>query len=172
MINISNYILPALVFIIIIYGFVKGVNIYDVFILGVKDSFSLITELFPCLLAMILGINIFINSGIITFVFGFLNPLLEVLKIPIEVLPMAFIRPISGGSSLAILTNILQKYGPDSYVGRLCSVIQGSTDTTLYVITLYFGSINIKKIRYALFGGLCADMAGIVTSFIITGLFF
>jgi spore maturation protein B len=172
MTNISDFVLPLLVLGIISYGLYKKVDIYDVFISGVEDSFILIKDLFPCLLAMILGINIFINSGIVPFLFGFLKPVLEYLSLPFEILPMAFIRPISGGSSLAILSNILKKYGPDSFVGRLASVLQGSTDTTLYVITLYFGSINIKKIRYALIAGLCADVAGIITSFIITSILF
>ena len=85
---------------------------------------------------------------------------------------MIFLRPISGTTTLAILNDLLANYGPDSFIGRLASVIQGATDTTLYVLTLYFGSVGIKKIRYSLWAGLAADVAGIVSAIILVGLFF
>ena len=172
MTTISNLIIPALVLFIIIYGISKKTNIYDEFIDGSTESFSMVLKIFPCLLAMILGINIFLKSGILDFFMNLISPLFEYIKIPIQALPMMIMRPISGSSTLAILNNIFIDYGPDSLIGRLCSVIQGSTDTTLYVITLYFGSIGIKKIRYALWAGLFADLVGIIASVIIVRLFF
>ena len=172
MTTISNLIIPALVLFIIIYGISKKTNIYDEFIDGSTESFSMVLKIFPCLLAMILGINIFLKSGILDFFMNLISPLFEYIKIPIQALPMMIMRPISGSSTLAILYNIFIDYGPDSLIGRLCSVIQGSTDTTLYVITLYFGSIGIKKIRYALWAGLFADLVGITASVIIVRLFF
>lgn len=172
MTTISNLIIPALVLFIIIYGVSKKINIYDEFIEGSKESFSMTLKIFPCLLAMILGINIFLKSGILDFFMNLINPLFQYVKIPIQALPMMIMRPISGSSTLAILNNIFIDYGPDSLIGRLCSVIQGSTDTTLYVITLYFGSIGIKKIRYALWAGLFADLVGITASVIIVNMFF
>lgn len=172
MTTISNLIIPALVLFIIIYGVSKKINIYDEFIEGSKESFTMTLKIFPCLLAMILGINIFLKSGILDFFMNLINPLFQYVKIPIQALPMMIMRPISGSSTLAILNNIFIDYGPDSLIGRLCSVIQGSTDTTLYVITLYFGSIGIKKIRYALWAGLFADLVGITASVIIVNMFF
>lgn len=172
MTTISNLIIPALVLFIIIYGVSKKINIYDEFIEGSKESFSMTLKIFPCLLAMILGINIFLKSGILDFFMNLINPIFNYIKIPIQALPMMIMRPISGSSTLAILNNIFIDYGPDSLIGRLCSVIQGSTDTTLYVITLYFGSIGIKKIRYALWAGLFADLVGITASVIIVNMFF
>lgn len=132
----------------------------------------MITSLFPTFIAMILAINLFINSGFLDFVLSLLKPLFDLIKVPVEILPLAIVRPISGSASLAYLNNIFQSHGPDSFIGLLSSVMQGCTDTTFYVITLYFGSIGIKKIRYSLFAGLCADLIGITASIIIVNLLF
>lgn len=171
-INLSQIILPLIVLFIILYGIYKKVPIYDVFLEGAKESFSLIMSMFPCMLAMVLGVNIFLKSGFLNFVFEFLNPLLQVINLPLEILPLAFIRPISGSSSLAILASILKKYGPDSFIGRMASIMQGSTDTTFYILTLYYGSVGIKKIRYSLIAGLGADIAGIVSALVLTQFLF
>lgn len=173
MINIiSNLVLPLLVLFVIVYGVFKKINVYDVFIEGAKESFDMIISMFPSILAMILGINLFINSNFLNYMFEILNPIISLIKIPVEVLPLAIMRPISGSSALALLNNILESYGPDGFIGVLASVIQGSTDTTFYVLTLYFGSIGIKKIKYAMWAGLISDLIGIVTAFIIVSLFF
>ena len=170
--NISNLIIPVMVLGIIIYGLLKKVDIYDVFVEGSKESYDMILTMFPCMLAMIFGVNIFIKSGVLEYIFCFFKTILDFLHIPLEIIPMAIMRPISGSSSLAILNTILENYGPDSFIGRLASVIQGSTDTTFYVLTLYFGSIGIKKIRYSLWAGLFADVIGIVSAIIIVNLMF
>lgn len=170
--NISNLIIPVMVLGIIIYGLLKKVDIYDVFVEGSKESYDMILTMFPCMLAMIFGVNIFIKSGVLEYIFVFFQTILDFLNIPLEIIPMAIMRPISGSSSLAILNTILENYGPDSFIGRLASVIQGSTDTTFYVLTLYFGSIGIKKIRYSLWAGLFADVIGIVSAIIIVNLMF
>lgn len=150
----------------------KKIDIYDVFIEGVKESFGMILSLFPTYIAMILAINLFINSGFLDFILSFFKPLFNLINVPIEILPLAIVRPISGSASLAYLNSIFTVHGPDSFIGLLSSVMQGCTDTTLYVITLYFGSIGIKKIRYSLFAGLCADLIGITASIIIVNLLF
>ena len=158
--------------VIIIYGYIKKVDIYDTFIEGVKESFSMIGNLFPTFLAMILAVNLFINSGVLNYVLSLLSPIFSRLNVPIEVLPLAIIRPMSGSASLAYLNNIYAKFGPDSFIGFLGSVMQGCTDTTFYVISLYFGSIGIKKIRYSMFAGLMADLIGIIASIIIVNMIF
>lgn len=132
----------------------------------------MIKTLFPTFLAMILGVNLFINSGFLNFIFKLLNPLLSILKLPIEIFPLAIIRPISGSAALAYLNNLFENFGPDSFIGTLGSVMQGSTETTLYVITLYFGTVGVKKIRYSLWAGLFADLVGVVASIIIVKLLF
>lgn len=158
-----------MVFIIIVYGSIKKVNVYDTFIEGSKESFDLIFTMFPPLLAMIFGVNIFLKSGLIDILFNILKP---IKFIPSEIFPMIILRPISGSASLATLNNILTTNSPDSISGLIASVIQGSTDTTFYVLTLYFGSIGINKIRYSLWAGLFADLMGIVSAIIIVNLFF
>lgn len=169
---ISSLIIPLMVLGIVLYGIIKKVNVYDVFIDGAKESFDMVLSMFPNLLAMILGINIFLKSNLLSSLIKFINPILKFIKLPYQILPMALIRPISGSSSLAFLNNIFSEFGPDSFLGRLGSVIQGSTDTTFYIITLYFGCIGIKKIKYALWAGLFADLIGIISSIIIVNMLF
>lgn len=140
---------------------------YATFTSGVSKSFKMIKTLFPTLLAMIFAINIFISSGFLNFVFRLLNPILSIIRVPLEILPLALMRPISSGASLAYLNNIFEHFGPDSFIGLLGSVIQGCTDTTLYVISLYYGYVGIKKIRYSLFAGFLADLIGIIASIIV-----
>ena len=170
--QITNMIIPIMVLLIIIYGALKKVNIYDEFINGALESFDMILKIFPCLLAMIFGVNIFLKSGLIDLIYIIVKPIFLTINVPIDVFPMILMRPISGTSTLAILNNIFDSFGPDSYSGRLGSVIQGATDTTFYVVTLYFGSVGIKKIRYAMWAGLFADLMGIIAAIIITKIYF
>ena len=170
--KISNLIIPIMVLSVVIYGIYKKINIYDVFIDGAKESFEMIFTIFPYLLGMMLAINLFLHSNFLEIISNFISPVLDLIGIPFDIVPMAIMRPISGSSSLAILNNIYTDFGPDSFIGRLASTIQGSTDTTFYVLTLYFGSVGIKKIRYSLLAGLFADLIGIITSIMIVKIFF
>jgi len=170
--TISIIILPLIVLIIIINGYKKKINIYDSFLKGVTEGLKTSFNIFPNFLAMIFAVNILISSGFIEFVFSFLKEFLMRYSLTSDILSMAFFRSISGNASLAIMNNIFTNFTPDSTMGRLASVIQGSTDTTFYVISLYFGSIGIKKIRYTLKVGLFADLVGIIMSFILVYLFF
>ena len=160
-----------MVLFIILYGFFKKVDVYDTFIEGVKESFSMIINLFPTFIAMILAVNLFTNSGVLDFLLSLIKPVLNIFNIPGEIFPLALVRPISGSASLAYLNTIFSKFGPDSFIGLLGSVMQGCTDTTFYVISLYFGSIGIKKIRYSMFAALFADLVGIVASIIVVNMF-
>ena len=170
--NISNYIIPIIVLIIVLYALKKRVDIYDTFIDGTKESFDMTLKVFPNLLAMVFGVNIFLKSGVLDFIFNNLKPIFSYINVQIEILPMAIMRPISGSASLAILNDIFLNYGPDSFIGTVASIIQGSTDTTFYVLTLYFGSIGIKKIRYAMWAGLFSDLVGIVAAIILGNVLF
>lgn len=169
---VSNLIIPCMVAIVLLYGIIKRVDVYDSFTEGAKESFPMILTMFPSMLAMVFGVNIFIKSGFLEFCLSFMNPILSLLKVPVEILTLSMMRPISGSSALALLNTILQNFHPDSFVGNLASIIQGSTDTTFYVLTLYFGSVGINKIRYSLCAGLLADLAGIVAAFVVAYLFF
>ena len=161
----SSLILPIIVLFIVFYGVFKKVDVYDVFVSGAKESFDLIFKLFPNLLGMILGINIFIKSGFLSSVLGFLKPVFANF---IDLIPLCLMRPISGSSGIFLLNNIFSLYGVDSLIGKMASIIQGSTDTTLYILTLYFGSVGIKKVRYALKVGLLSDLFGIISAIIIS----
>jgi len=169
---ISSLIIPILILVVVIHGAYKKINVYDVFVEGAKEGVEIGMSIFPCLLGMILGINILISSNFLDMVFSLIKPLFEILRVPMDILPLAFLRPISGSASLSMLNNLLENFGPDSFIGRLGSTIQGSTNTTIYILILYFGSIGIKKIRYALKAGLIADLAGIIVSIIIVSLLF
>ena len=168
----SIIILPLIVLFIIIYGFIKKVNIYDEFLNGALDGLKTTIKIIPNLVAMIFAINILIKSNIITDSFFFLDNVLKRFSLSSKIIPMCFLRSISGTSTLAIMVNIFNTYGVDSIMGSLASIIQASSDTTLYVIALYFGSVGIVKSRYALPAGLFADLVGIITSFILVYLFF
>lgn len=160
MIYIGKYLLPGITLIIIIYGLYKKRPIYNDFMSGVEEGLQIIVNLFPTILAMVVSVSIFTKSGII-------NDLIKNISIPFfpkEVLPLAILRPISGSSSLMMLNNIMETYGVDSQAGLLAAIITGSTDTTIYIIGTYLGSIKIKKIRYALIVGLLADFACIIIS--------
>ncbi len=170
--NLSDYVIPFIVLCIVLYGIKKKVNVYDTFVEGSKESFDMTLKIFPSLLAMVVGVNIFLKSGVLDFIFSYLKPIFNIINVQVEILPMAIMRPISGSAALAILNDIFLNYGPDSLIGKISSIIQGSTDTTFYVLTLYFGSIGIKKIKYAMWAGLFCDLVGIIGAIIIGNMLF
>ena len=165
-------IIPFIVLFVILFGIFKRIDVYDSFVSGSKEGIIIIKKMFPSMLGMILAINIFTSSGAVNYLFSFLKPIFSFLNIPFEILPVALLRPISGSFGLGLLNDIFKKYGPDSFIGVLSSVVQGSSDTTIYIITLYFGTIGIKKIRHSLWVGLICDLFMVFTSIIILTLFY
>jgi spore maturation protein B len=172
LILLSKLILPILVIIIIIYALLKKINIYESFIKGSKEGIEIVFNLSPYMLAMIFSITLLIKSNFIVDFFKVFEPLFNILKIPIEIIPMSIIRPISGTASLGLMNDIFTNYGVDSYLGFLASTIQGSTDTTIYILALYFGSIGITKIRYAMWVGLLSDLIGVIVGVIIVNILY
>ena len=170
--TVSALIIPLIILSIIIYGYKKKINIYESFLSGAKEGLITTFKIAPAMLAMIFAVNIFLSSGFITFAFAWSSKLLSSLNLPINILPMAILRPLSGSATLAILNDIFKSMGPDSFAGRVASVIQGCTDTTLYVIALYYGSIGIKKTRYTLGVGLLADLVGLIAALVVSIIFF
>lgn len=169
---ISKVILPIFVVGIVMYGVKKKINVYDSFLEGAKEGLVTTFNIFPAVIAMIFAINIFLDSNVLEFIIKLISPLIGNINMPLEIIPMALLRPVSGTASLAIMNDIFQNFGPDSFVGRLASILQGCTDTTVYVIALYFGTVKITKIKHALWAGLFADLVGIIMAFILTNLFF
>lgn len=170
--SIGNYFIPGVVLIVMIIAIIKKVNVYDEFVDGAKEGLSMSISIFPYLIGMIFGINILLKSGILNNIFDIFKSAFDFIHIPIEVLPMALIRPVSGNASFAIMIDMIKTYGVDSFLGRIVAVMQGATDTTIYVISLYFGSIGIKKIRYALKAGLFADLVTLIMSVLLVSIFF
>ncbi len=157
---------------ILLAGYIKGVKIYDSFTTGVKDGLQVILNIFPNLLAMILAIRIFQNSGLMDIIINRFEVVLNYLNIPHPVFPLLFLRSLSGSGSLSYVHTILSQYGPDSFIGKLASTIQGSTETTFYIIAVYFGAIGINKYRYSIIVGLLADIAGFFAAIFICNLIF
>ncbi|MCH5191859.1 MAG: spore maturation protein [Oscillospiraceae bacterium] len=163
--NISNYILPIFVCLIVVYGFLKKVDVFDAFTEGAKNGFNVFLSILPSLTALFLAIEMLKSSGGTEILTKILSPVGKLLNIPNEVLPMCILSPVSGGGSLSIYESIISEYGPDSYIGRVASVMMGSSETTFYAIAVYYGAVNIKKIRHTAICSLCADF----TSFIVSG---
>lgn len=164
MTGFTNYILPSLVVLIILHGAFKGVNVFDEFIKGAKSGITTVLNLVPSLIALLLCVNMLRTSGGLDVICSLISPVSDLLGIPKEIAPLAILSPISGSGALGMFENILKEFGPDSYIGRCASVIMGSTETTFYAITLYYGAVNIKKTRHTLPSALCADF----TSFILS----
>jgi spore maturation protein B len=170
--TISLWAIPSIIFLILLFGMLKKVPVYETFVEGAKDGFGTAIKIIPHLVGMMVAVSIFRASGALDYLLNAISPVLSFFNIPAEVVPLALIRPISGAGALAITTDIIETFGPDSFLGRLASTMQGSTDTTLYVLTVYFGAVGIRKIGYALKVGLWADVAGALAAiFIVTYVF-
>src|SRR5690625_3284628 len=170
--TISSFIIPCFILLILVVASIKRLPTYELFVEGGKEGIQMAFSLLPFLLGMIVSISILRSSGALDAFIQLITPLLVWLGIPPEIVPLALIRPISGTAALGMTTELTQYYGPDSFVGRLAATMQGSTDTTLYILTIYFGAVGIKRMRYALKVGLLADLIGITASIIIVKIVF
>lgn len=169
---ISRWTIPLILSIVLLAGLSKKMPLYEVFIEGAKEGFDTVIKIIPPLVAMFVAINMFRASGALDAIVKFLSPITSLLGMPAEVLPLALMRPLSGGASLGIVSDLLKNYGPDSAVGRMASIMYGSTETTVYVLTVYFGAVGIKNIRYALIAGLLTDLCSIILAVLITHVMF
>lgn len=169
---ISLWLIPFLIGFILLYGTFKKVPTYETFVEGGKEGIKIAISIIPFLVGMMVAIAIFRASGALDFLVEFLRPAMSAIGVPAEIVPLAIIRPISGTAALGMTTDMIATFGPDSFMGRLASVLQGSTDTTLYVLTVYFGAVGIKKMGDALKVGLLADVVGIVVSILVVTFFF
>ncbi len=169
---LSIVAIPAFMVFVLIYGHIRGVNVYDTFIEGAKEGLSTVLRIFPYMVAMFVAIGIFRTSGAMDVLVRLLSPLANLVGIPAEMLPLALMRPISGMASTGILGELYKTYGPDSFIGRAASTMMGSTETIFYTLSIYFGAVGIKKIRYTLWGSLLADIAGLVASVIVCTIVF
>ncbi|HUX61595.1 MAG TPA: nucleoside recognition domain-containing protein [Ignavibacteriaceae bacterium] len=168
----STLAIPLLIVIFIGYGAIKKVRVYEKFVEGAKEGFTIAVKIIPYLVAMLVAIGIFRAGGAMQLLINFLHPLTNLIGLPAEVVPMALMRPLSGSGSLGIMAEIISVHGPDSFIGILVSTLYGSSETTFYVLAVYFGAVNIKRIRHALSAGLIADIAGVLAALFIVRLLF
>lgn len=164
---LSLWLIPILIACILLHGTYKRAPTYEAFVEGGKEGIQIAFSLIPYLVGMLVAVSVFRASGALDFFISYIKPFIVPLGLPSEVVPLALIRPISGTASLGMVTDLIATYGPDSFIGRLASTIQGSTETTLYVLTVYFGAVGIRKMGDALKVGLLADLISFIVSFII-----
>ncbi|MGB9665394.1 MAG: nucleoside recognition domain-containing protein [Ignavibacteria bacterium] len=169
---ISILAIPFLILTFLSYGLIKKVKVYEKFVEGAKEGFNVAVRIIPYLVAMLAAIGIFRYGGAMDLLVYILSPITNLIGMPAEALPMALMRPLSGSGSLGIMTEIIKTHGPDSLIGIMVSTFYGSTETTFYVLAVYFGAVNIQKTRYALPVGLMADVAGILGATFIVNLLF
>ena len=170
--KLSLLILPVIVLIILTFALLKKVSVYEEFVEGAKDGFNVSIKIIPYLVALIVGISMFRASGamdLLTMLFG---PFLDKLSVHTDIIPIIFTRSLSGSATLGLFSEIASQHGTDAFITKLAAVMVGSSETTFYVLSVYFGSVGIKKFRYALLTGLIADITGIVLAIWVARLFF
>ena len=169
---LSSWLLPALMAAIVLAGFARRVPVYDAFIAGAREGLGIALTVLPYLLAILVAVGLFRASGALDALVSALAPVTGLVGFPAEALPMALIRPLSGSGALAVMTDTMQRYGADSFPGFLVCVINGSSETTFYVLALYLGSVGVRASRHAVFACLAADLAGIAAALGASRLFF
>lgn len=161
---LSTIAVPMVILLIIIYGLMEKNKVYDTFLEGAKEGIQVVINIFPTLIGIFLAVGALRSSGLIELIVNILKPIIQILQIPAEIMPLALLRPISGSASMAVATDIISQYGVDSTIGLIASTIMGSTETTFYTIALYTSAVGIKKIRFVLIAALIADITGMLIS--------
>lgn len=169
---LSVWIIPVLLALVLAASLCRKVKVFDVFVEGAKEGFRMSVRLIPFLVGMLVAIGLFRDAGVMDLLVQLSTPVLVKLHIPAEVIPLAVMRPISGSAALAMVADILNRSGPDSLLGRMASTMLGSTETTLYILTVYFAAVGIYKTRHALAVGLLADLSGFIAAITVCRLVF
>lgn len=169
---ISIIAIPAMIAIFVLWAVIKKVPLYEVFVDGAKEGFSTAIRIIPYLVAMLFAIGMFRASGAMDILVMVLSPLTNIIGMPAEALPMALLRPLSGSGSLGLMSEILKTHGPDSFIGVLVSTMYGSSETTFYVLAVYFGAVQIRKTRHAVPVGIIADVCGMLGALFICRILF
>ncbi|MFY9370769.1 MAG: spore maturation protein [bacterium] len=169
---LSEGTVPLLIAGILLVAHWRGVNVFESFIQGAQEGFTTAVRIIPQLVAMFVAIDLLRLSGALDLVTKLLNPLLSLGGVPPDILPLVLTRSLSGSAAFGLTVDLINTHGPDSFIGRLASTMQGSTDTTFYILAVYFGAVGIKKPRHALFAGLMGDLAGFLASLYICQLAF
>lgn len=170
--NFSAIILPVVVILIILSGAIKGIDVFSVFISGAKQGIETVISMIPVLTGLVVAVNIFNASGASNVCIRLLEPLFSLAGIPEEVIPLCILSPVSGSGSLSVYESILNSYGPDSFAGRVASVIAGSTETTFYAVAVYLGSVGIKKSGTVIPCALLGDIVSFISAAMSVRCFF
>ena len=170
--HISLYILPLMILLIIVTAAIKKIPVYEEFIEGAKDGFNVAVSIIPYLVAIMVGVGMFKASGAVDILAEAFGGLLTKYHVPQEVVPIMITRSLSGSATLGLFSDIANSLGPDNYITKLAAVMVGSSETTFYVLAVYFGSVGIKKLRYAVLTGIIADITGIVLAIWVARVFF
>ena len=163
--------LPVIIGVILLFGFLRGVDVFDAFVSGAKEGIHTTLGLLPTLIGLIVAVSMVRASGLLDALCALCEPLANAAGISTEVLPLALLRPVSGSGSSAYALSLLQQFGPDSETGRIASVLTASTETTFYAITVYFGACGCKKLSYSVPAGLLGDAAALALSIISVKIF-
>ncbi len=166
-----SFIIPLIVIAFVAIGLIKKVPVFEIFCQGAVSGLKTVLTIAPTLMGLITAVTMLRESGALDALTSLITPLAEKLGFPAEIVPVAILRPVSGGGSTALLIDIFERLGPDSFAGKIVSVMAGSTETTFYAITLYFGSVGVKKIRHTLVAGLMADLTAVIFSVLTVRLF-
>jgi len=162
--NASSMIIPTVICGILIYGLYKKVDIFEAFLGGAKEGLETAANIVPALVALMTCVGMFKASGALDIIVRGASPLAGLIMLPSEVVPLAILRPISGSGAMVIFNDILAAYGPDSFIGRVASVMEGSSETTFYTIAVYYGAVKVTKTRHTLSASLTADLVGVIAS--------
>ncbi len=163
----TAWIMPVVVVFIVFAGIIKGQPVFDQFIEGAKEGLGVVVRILPPVIGLLVGVSMLQASGALEVLSWSLRPILEPLGVPQELLPLLLLRPVSGNGSLAVLTDLLNRYGPDGYIGKAASVIMSASETTFYTIAVYYGSVGIKRTRYTLPAALTTDFVAFVAAVIL-----
>ncbi|HUP43874.1 MAG TPA: spore maturation protein [Thermoanaerobaculia bacterium] len=161
---ISLWAIPVLLVGIPLYGLIRKVKVYDVFIEGAKEGFEVAVRIIPFLVGILVAIGMFRGSGAMELLAAGLRPVMQATGFPAELMPLAIIRSLSGSGSLAFTTDLISTHGPDSLIGRIAATMYGSTETTFYVLAVYFGAIGVRRMRHAVPSALIGDLAAVITA--------
>jgi len=168
----SNWIMLSFMVGIPLYGAYKRVDVFDAFIVGAKQGFETIINIIPYLVGMLVAIGMLRASGFFELLSTTLAPVLNAIGMPAELLPLALVRPFSGSAATGVMADLIHQHGGDSFIAKTAATLMGSTETTFYVIAVYFGVVNIRRTRHAIPAGILADLAGIIASVFVCRYFF
>jgi spore maturation protein SpmB len=169
---LSHWALPVLVGALVLFGWARGVRVYESLVEGAKEGFQVALRIIPYLVAILVAVGMLRHSGGVDILVRWISPVTDLIRLPAEALPMALLRPLSGSGAYGIMAEIMSTHGPDSLIGYMVSTFQGSTETTFYVLAVYFGAIGVKQTRHTLPACLLADVTGILAAVFIVNLLF